>query len=84
MAKYSEYVNTELLRQERYVKRITMAKMAQLLGKKSESSYSNLENGVVEAKISDINKVAEILDKPAVYFFRLKVQESCTLIVKEQ
>lgn len=78
MGKYSEYVNTEALRRERYAKRITMADMAKTLGKKSESSYSNLENGTIEPKISDINKVAEILGKCATNFFNLKVQDSCT------
>ena len=76
MAKYSEYVNTEALRRERYAKNFTMAKMADLLGRKSESSYSNLENGLVEPKISDINKISEILDKPATIFFNIRVQES--------
>ena len=78
MAKYSEYVNTEELRKERYVKRITAAEMSKLIGKKSSTSYSNIENGIVEPKISDINKIAEILGKPVTVFFNLKVQDSCT------
>ena len=78
MAKYSRYVNTEALRQERYIKQISKAKMSELLGKRSESSYSNLENGVIEPKISDMNKVSEILGKPVTLFFNLKVQEACT------
>jgi len=55
-----------------------MAQMAKLLGKKSESSYSNLEKGVVEPKISDIITVSKILQKPCNIFFNLEVQESCT------
>jgi len=78
MGRYSEYVNTEELRKERYARRITMEKMSELMEKKSASSYSNLENGIVEPKISDINMVSEILGKPATHFFNLKVQESCT------
>lgn len=78
MARYSEYVNTEELRKERYIKRITMTKMSELIGKKSNTSYSNIENGIVEPKISDINKIAEILGKPVTVFFNLKVQDSCT------
>ena len=74
MGKYSIYVNTELLRHERFIKKISMAKMAEMLGKKSESSYSNIENGIVEPKISDINKIAEFFGKPANIFFNIKVQ----------
>jgi transcriptional regulator with XRE-family HTH domain len=79
MGKFSEYVNTEVLRQERYAKRISMFEMAKLLGKKSASSYSNLEDGSIEPRISDINKIADIFGKSATIFFNLKVQETCTL-----
>lgn len=78
LAKFSMYVNTEELRRERYAKKITMAQMSKLLGKKSETSYSNLENGVVEPKISDIIKISKILKKPCHIFFNFEVQESCT------
>lgn len=78
MGKYAEYVYTEVLRRERYAKNLTMSQMAKLLGKKSESSYSNIEKGIVEPKISDINTISEILGKSANLFFKLKVQDTCT------
>ena len=78
MARYSEYVNTEQLRKERFIKRISVGRMSELLGKKSSSSYSNIENGKIEPKISDMNKIAEILEKPVSVFFKLQVQETCT------
>lgn len=79
MGKYAEYVYTEVLRRERYAKNITMSQMAKLLGKKSESSYSNIEKGIVEPKISDINTISEILGKSASLFFKINVQDACTL-----
>lgn len=79
LGKYSMYVNTEILRRERYSKRYTLAEMASMLGKKSATSYSNLEEGIIEPRISDIIKVSEIFDKPVNIFFNLKVQETCTL-----
>jgi transcriptional regulator with XRE-family HTH domain len=78
MGKYSEYVNTENLRKERYAKKISMADMASFINKKSESSYLNIENGNVEPRISTINKISEVLKKPAQYFFKINVQDSCT------
>lgn len=78
MAKYSIYVNTETLRRERYAKNITMNEMAKLLGKKSLSSYSNIENGIVEPKISEIIKISNILNNSPNIFFNFDVQESCT------
>lgn len=79
MSRYAVYVNTEALRRERYSKKLSLADMALKLGKKSASSYSNLETGVIEPKISDIIKVSDILEQPIEVFFNLKVQETCTI-----
>jgi len=76
MPKYSEFVNTKELRIARLIKGISCEQMAELLEKKSRTSYDNIEKGEVEPRISDINKIAEILGKPATVFFNIKVQES--------
>ena len=75
---YRKYVNTENLRRERYSKKISSAKMAEVIGKKSKCSYMNIENGVVEPKITDMIKISEFLGEPIEYFFNLKVHSSCT------
>jgi transcriptional regulator with XRE-family HTH domain len=74
--KYTEYVNREALRRERFAKQLTAEAMAKSLGKSSASSYTNIENGIVEPKISDMVIISKVLEKPVGYFFNLGLQES--------
>ena len=41
---------------------------------KSPAAYFNIENGLVEPKISHINKISKILKMPSSNFFNFKVQ----------
>lgn len=86
MGKFSDFVFTENLRRERYIKKISLFEMAQKLGKKSPSSYMNIENGLVEPRLSDMLKVSEILNGSIENFFNLKLQEtwSCEVDEKEE
>lgn len=79
MNKFSKYVNSENLRRERFAKKLTALDMAVKLGKSSASSYTNIENGIVEPKISDMNIISETLGKPVEYFFNIKLQETQTI-----
>ena len=76
MNRYSMYVNTEELKKARIKKKKSYEDMAQELGFKSPISYYNIEIGFVEPKISQMIKVAEILNKPVTKFFNLKLQEN--------
>ena len=48
--------------------------MSRLMGFKSPATYYNIENGVVEPKISHINSISKILKMPSSNFFNFKVQ----------
>jgi DNA-binding XRE family transcriptional regulator len=74
--KFSEYVNREALRRERFAKGFTAEHMAECLGKSSPSSYTNIENGIIEPKISDMVVISKVLEKPVGYFFNLELQDS--------
>ena len=76
MNKYSMYVNTEELKKARNKQQKTCKDMANELGMKSPVSYYNLEVGIVEPKISQMIKVAQVLKKPLGKFFNLKLQEN--------
>lgn len=76
MKKYSEFVNKNNLKVERMLKNLTCENMAELLGAKSATTYSNIENGNTCPNIPTINKISEILGKPANYFFKISVQET--------
>lgn len=76
MNKYSQYVYTEELRKERKKQGISMENMAKLLGFKSKVTYYNIENGISEPKISNINEISKILGKSAKNFFNFKVQKN--------
>lgn len=74
MNKYSKYVYTEELKRERKNKGLSIIDMAKLLGFKSKITYYNIENGISEPKISNINQISNILGKSPKKFFNFKVQ----------
>lgn len=74
MNKFSKYVNTEELKQERKNKGLSITDMAKLMGFNSKVTYYNIEIGITEPKISHINKISNILGKPPKNFFNFKVQ----------
>lgn len=76
---FSDYVNTYLLRMERAKKGVSAKEMAECIGKSSPTSYYNIENGEVEARITDMVRISHKLGKPVEYFFNLKLQDSCSL-----
>lgn len=76
MNKFANYVFTEKLRLERYRHKLHIRQMAKLMGMSSHVSYKNLEEGLVEPRITSMVKVASILGKPVKYFFNLNVQNS--------
>ncbi len=71
MNKYSMYVKTEKIKNERKKKKKTIKDMSVNLGFKSPISYYNLEVGIVEPKISQMINLSKILGKPVSYFFNL-------------
>lgn len=74
MNKYGQYVYTEELKRERKNKGLSIVDMAKLLGFKSKVTYYNIENGISEPKISNINNISRILGKSPKNFFNFKVQ----------
>jgi transcriptional regulator with XRE-family HTH domain len=72
MGKFKEYVKTEILRRERYAKKLSGATMSYLINKKSQCSYLNIENGIVEPKITDINMICNVLGGTAKDYFNIK------------
>lgn len=72
--KYSKYVNTEKLKNVREAKGFSYRDMSKLMGFKSPATYYNIENGLVEPKISHINSISKILKMPSSNFFNFKVQ----------
>lgn len=74
MNKYSKYVNTEELKNERKKRGFSIVDMAKLMGFNSKVTYYNIEIGVTEPKISHINRISEILGKAPRNFFNFKVQ----------
>ena len=83
MGRYCRFVNSERLKIERYKKKLNIKKMSQLLGWNSPASYKNIEDGIVEPRISIMIKISKILGKPVIYFFNFDVQESCTFCKQE-
>lgn len=74
MNKYSKYVNTKELKNERKKRGLSIVDMAKLMGFNSKVTYYNIEMGITEPKISHINKISEILGKTPKNFFDFKVQ----------
>lgn len=78
IGKYSEYVQTEEMKKTRLSKKLSCRDMAKLMGVKSQATYFNIENGIVEPKISQMIKISSILKKPVSNFFIVKVQKNKT------
>lgn len=76
MNKYSKYVNKEALENERQKNNKTYKDMSELMKMKSPASYFNIENGIVEPKISQMLKISKIFKKPVSKFFNLNIQEN--------
>lgn len=76
MNKYSKYVNKEALENERQKRKKTCKDMSELMGMRSPVSYYNIENGIVEPKISQMIIISKILKKPISNFFNFKLQEN--------
>lgn len=72
--KYSKYIKTEILKEAREKKGFSYRDMSKLMGFKSPASYYNIENGIIEPKISHINLISKILKAPSSNFFNFKVQ----------
>lgn len=75
MAKFSKYVNTDKLKETRCDKKLSCRDMAKLMGVKSQVTYFNIENGIVEPKITQMIAISLILKGSVGKFFNLKVQE---------
>lgn len=71
MAKFSEYVKTENIRNARINKGLTVGDISRRMGFSSRVSYYNIENGVVEPKVSQIVTLSNILDGPVQEFFNI-------------
>ena len=69
MGKFSKYVNREHIREVRRAKGITVEKIAEAMDLASTVSYYNLENGLVEPKITHMIILAELLGEPVTNFF---------------
>lgn len=72
--RYSKYVKTQNLKKIREQKGFSYRDMSRLMGFKSPASYYNIENGIIEPKISHINLISKILKSPSSNFFNFKVQ----------
>lgn len=71
MNKYSEYVKTENIRNARKSKNLKVMDLAEKLGLSSRVSYYNIENGIVEPKISQIVIISEALGEPVENLFNI-------------
>ncbi len=78
MGKFSVYVNSEKLKETRTDKKLSCRDMAKLMGVKSQATYFNIENGIVEPKITQMLAISTILKGSVGKFFNLKVQETKT------
>ena len=72
--RYSKYVNTDVLKEAREDKGFSYRDMSKFMGFRSPATYYNIENGLVEPKISHINNISKILKMPSSKFFNFKVQ----------
>lgn len=72
MNKYSKYVKTENIREARKAKHVLIADIIKEMGLASRVSYYNLENGIVEPRISQMIILSEILGKPVSHLFNLE------------
>ena len=78
MGKFSVYVNSEEIKKTRTDKKLSCRDMAKLMGVKSQATYFNIENGIVEPKITQMIAIATILKGSVGKYFNLKVQKAKT------
>ena len=71
MNKYSQYVKTEEIKEARKSKGITVSDIIDKMGLSSRVSYYNIENGVVEPRISQMIMISQLLGEPIDYFFNI-------------
>ena len=57
-------INTELLKEARKKKKLSIRDMSRILGAKSSATYYNIETGKTEPKASQLLKISEILKIP--------------------
>lgn len=82
MNRYSKYVNVDELKKARKNKKMTCEDVSKEMGFKSPVSYYNIEEGIVEPKISQMIKISKILGKSPEKFFNFKLQENWIKEVK--
>lgn len=70
-----DWVYPSRIKRLRVYKGWTLKKAAEMMGYKSASTFKNLEDGKLEPKISQINRMAEIFGQPAHYLFKLNVKK---------
>ena len=71
MGKYGKYVKTENIRGARKNKHILIADIIEKMGLTSRVSYYNIENGIVEPRISQMIILSEILGEPITKLFNI-------------
>ena len=81
LGKYSKYVKRENIRNTRKEKHISVKDLTKELGLSSTVSYYNIENGMVEPKISQMVTISKLLDEPVKNFFMLEPQENWDFII---
>lgn len=72
MNKYSKYVKTENIREARKAKHILIADIIKEMGLASRVSYYNIENGIVEPRISQMIVLSKMLEEPITKLFNLE------------
>lgn len=60
------------VREKRIEKGLSQKEIANLLGISNRTSYTRMENGLVQLKATDLEKIAQILGEPISYFFDQK------------
>lgn len=69
-------VNLDFIKTKRIQRKISMQKMAELLGFKNASTYLKYENGIYAFKAEQLPKLAEILDCSITDFFTKNVAKT--------
>ena len=57
-------INTELLKEARKKKKLSIRDMSRILGAKSSATYYNIENNKAEAKANQLVIISETLNLP--------------------
>ena len=71
MGKYGKYVKTENIKKARKDKHILINDIIKEMGLTSRVSYYNIENGIVEPRISQMIMLSEILKEPVHDLFNI-------------